>query len=121
MSETHTMPVFTPEEQEMLRQAVDVICAVVQQHGVEVVQIYLFGSRARGEATKESDWDFYVIADGQLDRWRQREIVTEAKRVLARLRIPNDIILDNRGRFQRFRPYVGHLAHEVQKEGVRIL
>lgn len=117
MSETRTVPVFTPEEQELLRQAVEVIRSVAQQHGVEVVQIYLFGSRARGEATTESDWDFYVIADGQLDQQRQRVIVTEAKRVLARLRIPNDIILDHRARFQRFTPYTGHLAHEVQKEG----
>lgn len=117
----HALETFKPEEQQLLRRAVDVICSVAQQHGVEVVQIYLFGSRARGEATRESDWDFYVIADGQLDRWRQKVIVTEAKRVLAGLRIPNDIILDSRRRFQRFRPYSGHLAHEVQKEGVRIL
>lgn len=115
------MKTFKPEEQELLRQAVDVICSIAQQHGVDVVRIYLFGSRARGEAGKDSDWDFYVITDRRVEGERQRGIVTEAKRILARLRIPNDIILDNRRRFQRLRPYSGHLAHEVQQEGVRIL
>lgn len=116
-----TLETFPPEEQELLRKATEVICSVARQHGVEVVQIYLFGSRARGDAQRDSDWDFYVMTSGQIDGWQIRAVVTEAKRILARLRIPNDIIFVPRGRYQRFRAYIGDLAHDVEQEGVRIL
>ena len=40
--------------------------------GAEVI---LFGSRARGEATEESDWDLLVLVDGEVD-WRRRDRLT---------------------------------------------
>lgn len=37
-------------------------------------QIYLYGSRARGDFDEESDWDFLIILDGVVDTCRQEAI-----------------------------------------------
>jgi predicted nucleotidyltransferase len=50
-------------------------------------QILLFGSRARGEAGPDSDWDFYVLIGDDLTFAQRQQLVTEIKRELARLRI----------------------------------
>ena len=37
-------------------------------------EVYLFGSRARGDAHAESDWDFLVLLDGSVDWARERRL-----------------------------------------------
>ena len=37
-------------------------------------KVILFGSRARGEDTAFSDWDFLVLTSGTLDEKKKREI-----------------------------------------------
>ena len=37
-------------------------------------EIILYGSRARGDETRESDWDFLVLVDGPLDERRTDKI-----------------------------------------------
>lgn len=37
-------------------------------------QIYLFGSRARGDYGPESDWDLLVILDGVVDTHREERL-----------------------------------------------
>jgi len=32
--------------------------------------IFLYGSRSRGDAVAESDWDFFVLIDGQINEHR---------------------------------------------------
>lgn len=120
MSETHTMPVFTPEEQELLRQAVDVICAVAQQHGVEVVQIYLFGSRARGEATKESDWDFYVVIDKEVSFPQRQRIASRIRSYLAKRNMICDVLIQGQDTVRRRRRDTGYLTFYALKEGVSV-
>jgi len=98
--------------------AVRVIRAVLGRHGIRAEQILLFGSRARGEAEPDSDWDFYVLIDGDLAFGQRQELVTEIKRELARLRIPNDVILKPAQQFHRTKGHPGHLAYDVAREGI---
>jgi len=41
-----------------IKEIADIVKPIAEQYGVE--KMYLFGSYARGEATEESDVDFYV-------------------------------------------------------------
>ncbi len=101
-------------------QAAQVIRDILKRHNVGVEQILLFGSRARGDAQPDSDWDFYVLVDGELAFAQKQLLLTEIQRELARLRIPNDVILASAERFRRLKDYPGHLGYTVAREGVPI-
>ena len=57
------------------REILDVIRRVVLEEagklGVDVDRIILFGSRARGGAREDSDWDIMVVVKGDI-HWRVR-------------------------------------------------
>lgn len=51
---------------------------LIEQHAADVQAIYLFGSTARGDETKESDIDIAVLAARPLDpipRWHLQEAI----------------------------------------------
>jgi predicted nucleotidyltransferase len=45
--------------QEVVAQAKAIIDEVMEGAGYRVLRILLFGSRARGDARPDSDWDFF--------------------------------------------------------------
>lgn len=81
-------------------------------------QIWLFGSRARGDARPESDWDLFVVVpddtrDDQLDLlflWR-------LKRGSG---VPADVIACRASDFREACDTVNTLSYVVATEGVRI-
>jgi uncharacterized protein len=81
-------------------------------------QIWLFGSRARGEARPTSDWDLLVVisddaTDDELD-------VVHAWQAVRDLRIPADVIPVRRSEFEEARDHAGTLARTVVSEGLQI-
>ena len=55
--------------------------------------VYLFGSRARGDINNESDWDFLVLLPGIIDYERKRKILDALFEVeLSSGEIFNDIV-----------------------------
>lgn len=68
------------ELQEIVRVVVD---------SVQPERIVLFGSRARGDATPDSDLDILIIAPSQLPRWRRSGPLYRA---LSSLSVPHDIV-----------------------------
>jgi predicted nucleotidyltransferase len=83
-------------------------------------EIILYGSRSRGDATAESDWDFLVLVDDVVDdqrtdkiRHRLYEIEWETGEVLS-------VIVRSRGEWDRF-PYRAMPIHErIAAEGTRL-
>lgn len=105
---------------EPLQEALRVVNAALDARNIGVEKIFLFGSRARGEAGPDSDYDLYVLIDRDLDFPLRHEIVTGIKRELARLRIPNDVVLRSASRFEAIKGFPGHLAYDVAREGVLV-
>jgi predicted nucleotidyltransferase len=91
---------------------------ILSNKGILVEQIYLFGSRARGTAHPDSDWDIYVLVNRDLDFAERQLLTTEIKRELARERIPNDVLLKSNKQFHASKSYPGHIAYAVAREGV---
>jgi predicted nucleotidyltransferase len=56
-----------------LRRALD------ELYGERIERVVLFGSRARGDAGKESDYDVAVFLNGLTDRWRELDRLAELR------------------------------------------
>ena len=91
---------------------------ILHSHDIQVEQILLFGSQARGTARPDSDWDLYVLVNQDLTFADRRRLTTEIKRELARLRIPNDVLLKSSKQFHAAKAYPGHIAYTVAQEGI---
>nr|WP_276602963.1 nucleotidyltransferase domain-containing protein [Nannocystis pusilla] len=81
-------------------------------------QVWLFGSRARGEATAESDWDLLVVVpdatpDDDLDPLVGWQLRKES-------RVRADLIPCREGDFRADRDTPNTLAHEAAHRGVLI-
>jgi predicted nucleotidyltransferase len=94
------------------------IRTILHNHNIQVEQIFLFGSQARGTARPDSDWDLYVLVDQDLTFADRRRLTTEIRRELARLRIPNDVLLKSNNQYHATKAYPGHIAYTVAREGV---
>src|SRR4051794_30858138 len=91
--------------------------ALDEMYGERVARIVLFGSRARGEARPDSDYDLAVFLNGMNDRWHEFHR-------LADLRVR---FLDETGAFLDVKPYEAGawdertpLMHEIRREGLAI-
>jgi len=86
-------------------------------YGERLRRVVLFGSRARGDAAADSDYDVAVFLNTMDDRWAELDR-------LARLRVS---LLDETGAFLDAKPYLSAayserspLMHEVREDGVEL-
>jgi HEPN domain-containing protein len=81
------------------------------------VAVYLFGSRARGDAGQDSDYDLMLVLADHNERVRSRQDVWQTARSR---RILVNPFLTRTGPFAWRRHEVGTLEHEVQVDGIRL-
>jgi len=81
-------------------------------------EIWLFGSRARGEATPESDWDLLVIVPD--DVTSEDRDPMEIYRAKTGMGVPSDVVLFTRAEFIDDRDTTNTLPYEVSIRGVRV-
>jgi predicted nucleotidyltransferase len=78
-------------------------------------QIYLFGSRARGDGHPESDYDLMIIvSDSDEPPYRRAQF---AYRELGAVGGGADILVWTRAEFEKYRPVVASLAATICREG----
>ena len=89
--------------------------ALADAYGDRIDRVVLFGSRARGDARPDSDYDVAVFLRDLPDRWREMD----------RLADIGSEILDDEGRLVHAMPYPAGayrdrtpLMHEITKDGV---
>jgi len=85
---------------------------------MKIGKIILFGSRARGNYKNDSDWDFLVVLDRELAIQEKHRLIIRIKRKLAKLGIPNDIIIQSRNKFDLMKMYPGNISYVANLEGV---
>lgn len=79
-------------------------------------QVWLFGSRARGDATPDSDWDLFVVVDDATD---DAELDPGVGRRLRReCGVRADVIPWRASEFAEFRSTPNTLAYSVASDGV---
>jgi len=103
-----------------MEKAIQVIKETIENKGHKVLKIILFSSRAKGTAREDSDWDFFVIIDKKLSFNEKWDIIDEIKIKLAKLKIPNDILLKSEDEVEESKDDVGRITYYVLKEGVEV-
>jgi uncharacterized protein len=83
---------------------------------VDPVAIYLFGSRARGDADEDSDYDLLIVVPDRFPEG-QANTVTAFSLVEGR-RIPMDVTMSRTTRFATRRRQIGTLEYKVGREGI---
>ncbi len=100
--------------------ATQVIRDEIERAGYQILKIILFGSRAKGQEHPESDWDFFVIVDREMDRDTKWDVILKIKRRLARLKIPNDIIIESLSQVEEKKEDVSSISYHALREGVTL-
>lgn len=83
-------------------------------------EIVLFGSRARGDASSSSDYDFLIITDSPVSVAEKQRIKASLRKQLAKNKIPADIIISSRNELKTKKKITGHIIRQILKEGVRL-
>ncbi len=105
------------EVQDWIRQ---VVLEEAQQSGLRVLRILLFGSRARGDQRKESDWDIYVVVDRGLSFPERQNLASRIRWALAQQDIDSDVIIRDERTAKEREANPGYLTYYVMREGKAI-
>ena len=104
----------------MHNEAAEIIRQMFGGRGIRIADILLFGSRARGDAGVESDWDFLVLTENDISFADRKAVVTEVQRKLAALRIPNDIVIRSVRQFDVMKGLPDTVSAHALREGVHV-
>jgi predicted nucleotidyltransferase len=84
-------------------------------YGDRIERLVLYGSRARGDARADSDYDIAVFLEDLTDRWRELHLLADLR---------TDILAET-GAFLEARPFRAGsyrdrtpLMHEIRRDGV---
>ncbi len=94
-----------------------VITEEFTKRALTVEEIILFGSRARGDFNKDSDWDILVVVSEDIDRETYRELWYSVYR---RLNVPIDLIIVPKEKLEELKDSPGFIYYYALREGVRI-
>ena len=81
-------------------------------------QIWLFGSRARGDARIDSDYDLFVVVPD--DTPREKIGLASTSKLAGQARISADVLAFRRHVFAEERDLIGTLSYTVAREGLPI-
>ena len=80
------------------------------------VQVYLFGSYARGTNSPDSDYDIYIVVDDDKTDWHEQAV--KAYRAIRSIRTkPVDILVGTKSGFEKRKRY-SSIEREVAQYGI---
>jgi predicted nucleotidyltransferase len=106
--------------EDILRRAKQVILEEVERAGFQLCRVLLFGSRARGEARPNSDWDFYISITPTAPAKTRWEIADRICERLADEGIWADVFVQSEETVLQRVNDTGYLTYYVLKEGVEV-
>jgi len=107
---THTPATQRITDEPTLNEIVRRLVAAVQPEA-----IFLFGSRARGEATLDSDYDILLLVNEPSDE--HYAVARRGYAAMLGLGVPVDIVVMDRAHFEQRRRAVSSLPATVEREG----
>jgi len=98
----------------------DVVDKVAKELGVEVEEVILFGSRARGNSRWDSDWDVLVVLSKGIGREIALEAYKRIHRALLMKGIKVDLLFISKGELEKVKNDTGFVYYYALREGVKI-
>lgn len=92
------------------------ILKALQEMGVSVKKLILFGSRARGSASKYSDYDFLIVTEQTFKVNEKMDISKKLRTQLAEFAI--DFIIKSEEEVVALKNQIGTVVRAAMKEGV---
>ena len=77
-------------------------------------KIVLFGSRARGDARPDSDYDLLIVSD-EPGSWTELHVA--ARRALSDLHVSKDVVVLTTAEYAKYRRWLSHIAAVADREG----
>ena len=88
---------------------------ILAARGDQVRKLILYGSRAQGTGTPDSDYDLLVVeADPVMPREERRQL----RRLLADMPVPVDVWVMGEQEFEETKGVIGGLAYPAHKYGI---
>jgi predicted nucleotidyltransferase len=81
-------------------------------------EVLLFGSRARKEATPESDFDVLVITSLNLSPKQKLPLKTNIRKDLLKEGIRSDILIQSKNEVKKKRKLPGHIIKNILNEAI---
>lgn len=100
------------EIEHILARAKAIITEEVERAGYRVRRILLFGSRARGEARPDSEWDFFVVTDREPPYPERRNIAAQIRRRFVEAGFWGDVFIQSEEIVQKRRTNTGFLTYQ---------
>jgi predicted nucleotidyltransferase len=107
-------------ETERLSSIRNTIAATLKENSMEVVNIYLFGSRARGAARTDSDYDIMVVTQKDLDGKQKFNLLRKIRKKIKYLGLGIDVVLNSAAEYNDARNLFGSLVHSIRNEIIPI-
>jgi len=104
----------------MKEKAIELINQAFEKRKIIVNKIIVYGSRARGDYREDSDWDFLVVIDKEIEHREKREIASEIRKNFVYSGMPADIIIISEKVYHERLNDVGHIVYYAVKEGIAV-
>ena len=92
----------------------EIITKTAKKYNIEIDRIILFGSRARGDFKKDSDWDILIVTKEKLDRKMKVDFWYE---IYKNIEVPVDIIIASKESFEKYKKSGGFVYVHAVREG----
>jgi len=96
----------------------EIISINLKNDGIEPFQVYLFGSRARGDFSSGSDYDIMIVSGKRLGMKKKIGLFTKLRRVLAKERYNVDIVIKSTDEVNYYKSKPGHIVRSALREGI---
>jgi predicted nucleotidyltransferase len=96
------------------------VSKIVAGLGYSLKELILFGSRAKGTSSKNSDWDLLVIINEKTDIATWRIIAKAIREKFADYYLACDAIVKSADETEYYKNYIGSVVREAYKEGVAL-
>ncbi|MCU0290268.1 MAG: nucleotidyltransferase domain-containing protein [Acidobacteria bacterium] len=98
----------------------EAITLTLNDEQIDTAGMYLFGSRARGDFSKKSDYDILLVTRKKIGIKEKIKLFTRLMRVLAKQRYNVDIVIKSEEETTYYKSKIGHIVRSALNEGILI-